>query len=832
MLSALAALLAVALLGSISSHAATTERVSVSSTDEQANRDCRSPSISADGRFVAFASEADNLVPNDTNGKEDVFIRDRLTGTTERVSVSSAGEQGNGVSAGPSISADGRFVAFSSIATNLVPGDANATTDVFVRDSLSGTTELVSISTAGGQGNYGSGDPSISRDGRFVAFTSEATNLVAHDGNEYRDVFVRDRAAGTTQCMSLSTLGRTGNSISEKSVITPDGRFVAFFSFATDLLPGGGGYGYDADVFVRDRATGTVAPVTANLRCGMGYCLPEAPCISSDARFVAFESDAWNLVPDDIRYRDVFVRDRAAGVTERISVYDFGVPDYFDTLDPSLSADGRFVAVVAAREICEEAGERVICWYQTGDVYVFDRMTGLADRVSESSAGEPGNGASSNPSVSADGRFIAFESGASNLVPGDTNYRSDIFVRDRSPVAPPDLRIVINDGARYACSPDATLGLQFPDGSVEMRLRNDPGDWSAWEPCAPQKAWTLSAGDGLKTVCMQCRDAQGNLSAEVCDLILLDTTPPTDLSIRIADGADCLDQAWAWPLLNFGARDASQMRFSNDGQTWSAWQTYGGEKSWTLSEGRGLKTVWFQCRDACGRESGVVSDSIWWALFDDVSCEQSERKYIEALFRKAITSGCSMDPPMYCPYSNITRAQMAVFLCKATGKGPLNRDAATFCDVPKTSPYYGWIERLADTDSWGGNPPTIGCLWFPCRKFCPSTAVLRDEMAAFLVRATGKTPMPSCSQVFADVSPSSWACPYIERLTDAASWPGGNPVTAGCACPSTSLPSTALRAGGASPSGYPPGAKCYCPKSNVTRGQMAVFIVKAFGIPM
>jgi Tol biopolymer transport system component len=816
MLSALGAVLAVALLASMSSHAATTERVSVSGTDEQANRDCRAPSISADGRFVAFASEADNLVPGDTNGKEDVFVRDRLSGTTERVSVSSAGEQGNGRSWDPSINADGRFVAFSSGGTNLVPADTNGSADIFIRDRVSGTTELVSISAAGWQGNYGSWDPSISGEGRCVAFTSEATNLVSADGNEYRDVFVRDRLMGRTECMSRSTLGRTGNSISEKSIITPDGRFVAFFSFATDLLPGGGGYGYEEHVYVRDRATGAVAPVAAGINYYLGYGGPEAPCISGDGRFVAFESDASNLVPGDNRYRDVFVRDRSAGATERISVYDFGVPDYWDTLDPSLSVDARFVAVVAAREVCEDIGERTFCWYVTGDIFVFDRWTGLADRVSESIAGEAGNGSSSNPSISADGRFIAFESGASNLVPGDTNYKADIFLRDRGTIGPADLRIVINDRARYACSSDVTLGLQFPDGTLEMRLRNDLGDWSAWEPCAPQRAWALSAGDGLKRVCVQGRDTQGNLSAEVCDLILLDTTPPTDLSIRIADGADCLDQAWAWPLLNFGARDASQMRFSNDGQTWSAWQTYGGEKSWTLSEGRGLKTVWFQCRDACGRESGVVSDSIWWALFHDVSCQQSERQYIEALFRKAITSGCSMDPPMYCPYKNITRAQMAVFLCRAAGKGPLDRATPTFCDVPKTSPYYGWIERLADADSWGGNPPTIGCTWFPCRKFCPSTAVLRDEMAAFLVRATGKSPMSSCSGIFADVWSGTWACPYIQRVADAASWPGGVAVTSGCACPS----------------GYPPGAKCYCPKSNVTRGQMAVFLVRAFGIPL
>jgi beta propeller repeat protein len=197
-------------------------------------------------------------------------------------------------------------------------------------------------------------------------------------------------------------------------------------------------------------------------------------------------------------------------------------------------------------------------------------------------------------------------------------------------------------------------------------------------------------------------------------------------------------------------------------------------------------------------------------IFNDVLPTASWWQYVEALWRRGVTRGCSDAPPLYCPYQNVSRAQMAVFLCKAAGKGALNRETPTFCDVPKTDPSYAWIERLADSASWGGNPPTIGCTWFPCKKFCPSSPVLRDEMAAFLVRATGKLPMPSCSGVFADVWAGGWACPYVERLTDPASW-GGAAVTSGCA------------------QGPP---RFYCPKLNVTRGQMAVFLVRAFSIPL
>ena len=171
--------------------AGTTRRVSISSTGTQANDASDSPSISADGRYVAFHSDATNLVAGDTNGASDIFVRDRQAGTTTRVSVSSAESQGNDDSYNPSISADGRSVAFQSDASNLVANDTNGTSDIFVRDRQAGTTRRVSISSTGTQGNNNSDAPSISADGRYVAFPSDATNLVANDTNGTSDVFVR-----------------------------------------------------------------------------------------------------------------------------------------------------------------------------------------------------------------------------------------------------------------------------------------------------------------------------------------------------------------------------------------------------------------------------------------------------------------------------------------------------------------------------------------------------------------------------------------------------------------------------------------------------------------
>ena len=196
------------------------------------------PSISADGRYVAFESDASNLVPGDTNGVPDTFVRDRLSGTTERVSVSTDGEQANDTSTdyGTSISADGRYVAFYSYAINLVPGDTNGVPDVFVRDRLAGTTERVSVSTDGAQGDYPSFYPSISGDGRFVAFCSRAYNLVPGDTNGDYDVFVHDRQARITSRVSVAAGGAQGHGSSGYFglSISADGSFVAF---ASNLRP-------------------------------------------------------------------------------------------------------------------------------------------------------------------------------------------------------------------------------------------------------------------------------------------------------------------------------------------------------------------------------------------------------------------------------------------------------------------------------------------------------------------------------------------------------------------------------------------------------------------
>jgi Tol biopolymer transport system component len=405
--------------------AQTTQRVTVSMDGTQGNGDSNFVSISEDGRYVAFDSVASNLVPGDTNGSSDIFVRDRRSGAIERVSVDSGGIQGNDASYYPSISADGRYVAFGSYATNLVSADSNGQPDIFVRDRQSGTTERVSVSSGGAQGNGASSLPSISADGRYVAFASSARNLVPGDSNGQQDIFVRDRQGGTTVRASVATGGAQANSFSDFPSISADGRCVAFQSFASSLVP------LDTngtwDVFVRDLQAGTTERVSIDSSGAQGNGASERPAISADGRCVAFDSSATNLVPGDTNARnDVFVHDRQLATTERMSVDASGVQGNDVSSNASISSDGRCVAFASDATNLVPGDTNGLL-----DVFVHDRSSSATERVSVASSGAQGSGHSHNSSISADGREVAFWSQAGNLVPGDTNGKSDGFVRDR-----------------------------------------------------------------------------------------------------------------------------------------------------------------------------------------------------------------------------------------------------------------------------------------------------------------------------------------------------------------------------------------------------------------
>ena len=422
------ALLALALAAvSSMAHADLTERVSVTSGGAQwhgpFNPLWHTVSISADGRYVTFDSEAADLVTGDTNGASDVFVRDRVAGMTERISLGDGGEQGNADSWRPAISGDGRCIAFMSFATNLVPGDTNGGWDVFVRDRETGRTELVSANLEGISGASHSWWPSISADGRYVAFESDAPELVSGDENGGMDVFVRDCVARVTARVSVSSGGAEANGDSFHPAMSPDGRFVAFMSYASNLVTGDtNGVG---DIFVHDRVTGTTDRVSVSSTGAQGNAYSRMPAISLEGRFVAFESLASNLVGGDSNSRiDVFVRDRITGTTTKASVASDGSQVGGHSLKPSLSGDGRFVAF-------ESAATGLISRDRNGDfdVFVRDRVAGTTVRASVSAGGAEAKDDSGAAAISQDGRFLAFWSLAPNLVSDDTNTCIDVFVR-------------------------------------------------------------------------------------------------------------------------------------------------------------------------------------------------------------------------------------------------------------------------------------------------------------------------------------------------------------------------------------------------------------------
>ncbi len=344
-------------------------RASYSTSLAQGNGPSYSPVVSRFGRFVAFLSDATNLVANDTNAVADVFLRDRDMFTTVRVNVGPGGVQANGsLLSAPAVSQSGALVAFDCTATNLLAGDTNGQADVFVRDVANSATERVSVGAGGVEANGASYDPAISADGRFVAFASDASNLVA--GAAGTQVYVRDRTNGTTSLVSTSTLGGGGNGGARRPAISADGRFVAFTSTANDLVAG-----------------------------------------------------------DTNNKADVFVRNMQTGVMVRASVSNGGVQASGDSpFTPGISGDGRYVVFTSiASDLV--LGDTNANW----DVFVFDRVTVTTVRASVGPGGVGGNGPSgwmARPSITDDGRYVAFSSRATNLLPGDTNGSDDVFVRD------------------------------------------------------------------------------------------------------------------------------------------------------------------------------------------------------------------------------------------------------------------------------------------------------------------------------------------------------------------------------------------------------------------
>jgi Tol biopolymer transport system component len=414
-----------AFLACASARAQSTERASVSTGGTEANGISGLGAMSGDGRFVVFESSASNLVAGDTNGFKDIFVRDRLNGTTELVSSDSAGVIGDSESDDPFISPDGRWVVFYSYATNLVAGDTNGDFDVYIKDRQSGATERISLSTAGAEGDWNARYAAVSADGRYVAFSSNSTNMAPGDTNSAYDIFIRDRLNLTTEMVSVDNGGLQGTQQSIYPALSADGRYVAFESNAPNLVPGD--TNNVRDIIVRDlvgltteRVSVDSAGVQANGACFW-------PSISSDGRYVAFHSSATNLVAGDTNATlDVFVHDRQTGTTVRVSVDSAGVQGGGQSLNPTISLTGRYVTFESAASNLVAGDTNAL-----RDIFVHDRQTGTTERVSIDTAGAQANSLSQWAAIAGDGSAVAFQSPATNLVSGDTNVLQDIFVRER-----------------------------------------------------------------------------------------------------------------------------------------------------------------------------------------------------------------------------------------------------------------------------------------------------------------------------------------------------------------------------------------------------------------
>jgi hypothetical protein len=391
--------------------------VSVASNGTQGNDHSGAPSISADGRFVAFYSFADNLVQGDINGVGDVFVRDLQAGKTTIVSVASDGTQGTIDSGGvEAISANGRYVVFESWDSHL---DASTNCGVhlslYVHDLQTGVTDCVYYTYDGSPitGNLdGLGGPAISADGRFVAFSSEDSKLVPGDTNGVYDIFVHDRLTGTTELVSKATDGTLGDGNSDYLDMSADGRFIAFRSNARNLLSSGPTS--HTDVYIHDRLSGTTELISAAPdgteadRQSFDFI-----AISADGRFVAFQTNATNLMPGSTQdMTRIFVHDHQTGTNEYIA--DVNGESVDDVLQVSLSADGRFVTYY-----------QNVNYTRDGDAFVYDRVTGISEPVGKSEFSYTAY----STSISDDGRFTVFSSSASDLVEGDTNPEADVFVQ-------------------------------------------------------------------------------------------------------------------------------------------------------------------------------------------------------------------------------------------------------------------------------------------------------------------------------------------------------------------------------------------------------------------
>ena len=400
----------------------TTTRISLDSAGTQGNSSSFDPAVSGDGRYITYSSAATNLVVGDTNLSSEIFLFDTTTLATTRVSVDSAAVQGNSSSADSAVSGDGRYITYISDASNLVVGDTNGHRDVFLFDRITAVTTRVSVNNAAVQGNADSSSPAISGDGRYITYHSDASNLVVGDTNGTFDVFLFDRTTAVTTRISVDSAANQSNADSFTPSISADGRYITYTSDASNLVVGD--TNGTADVFLFDRTTPLTSRISVDSAANQSNADSFIPSISADGRYITYTSDASNLVIGDTNLRfDVFLFDRTTTATARISVGSLATQSNADSFIPSISGNGRYVTYTSDANNLVVGDTNGI-----SDVFLFDRTTLATTRISVDSVATQSNAVSFNPAISGDGRYITYDSNASNLVASDTNDASDVFL--------------------------------------------------------------------------------------------------------------------------------------------------------------------------------------------------------------------------------------------------------------------------------------------------------------------------------------------------------------------------------------------------------------------
>jgi Tol biopolymer transport system component len=616
--------------------------VSVPENGEMAIGDSAYPQWSPSGDAIAFDSWASNLIPNDTNGTCDVFIKDLSSGEVTRVSELSDGTEGNFYSFLPQWSPDGTKIAFHSLSTSFVP-DTNSQFDVFVKDLATGVVSRISTTEEGEQANGYSENAAWSPDGTKIAFYSSASNLVEGDTNSRPDVFVKDLATGAVTLVSAvgSEIGNAGSGGPRWS---PDGTRIVFVSEASNLVPGDTN---DAkDIFVKDLTSGAIERITISsdgiqAEFGSDPANVGEPVWSPDGKRIAFYSFANNLVPNDTNHEaDVFVKDLVSGVVERVSTTSNGAEATGSTLWPAWGPDEDRIAFVSeATDLVpnDTNGDR--------DIFVKDLATGEVTRVSTSSTGEQGNRGSRFLVWAPDGVHFVFETDATNLGAG---YQ-DLFIR----LLDSDLD---GDGdGNDNCPYVANTGQADADGDGMGDVCDDnpsgrgtfsDDDHSIFEPDIERIAAAgITRGCNPPENNLFCPKAAVTRGQMAAFLVRALDLPPGEPGAFIDDDESIFQadiEALASAGITRGCNPPTGDRFCPEANVTRQ------QMAAFLVRALGLTT---------NTSTGFIDD-------DDSVFEDD----IEKLATAGITQGCN--PPindMFCPKAAVTRGQMAAFLSRALG---------------------------------------------------------------------------------------------------------------------------------------------------------------------